>query len=342
MEDSDKPQDAGVSEATPKPVTRKFKDTTRRLRRERKGKVGHRPSVDWASDMYRVSEPFGDTVDYVGIDELLVLLDKSRTGRSLFDGARRPKVVYDPQSICAQYYPQEHVVSLHPHKSRAELTHLLVRELRRAWHRENGTLCNPLHFEPDSAILVNRAQAADAFTMAVRVAWELKLADEPEAWNFLVRSPMGDVGRVFETHAQADFRTLNNGVAARAAYDKWFEESRTKVLDKGIIHQMLLDEANYISADCRLKKADHLQIACLGNQPEGNNYLTLPGFKSASDHDYGTVEDRSNANFLWFVKFERSFQEKERQMIETAVKSSAEIVDFAKKMKETTGRPPRR
>lgn len=339
MDNDEQPEGHSV---TTRPTTRKFKDSTRRLRRERRGKVGHRPSVDWASDMYRVSEPFGDVADYVGTDRLLGILEKSRTAQALYEGANKPKIVYDPQSFCAQYYPDAHVITLHPHKSCAELTHLLVRELRRAWHKEQGTLCNPLHYEPDSAILINRAQTADAFMMAVRVSWELKLAEAPEAWDYLIRSPAGDVGRMFEQHARSDFRTLNNGVAARAAYDKWFEDSRTKVLDKKIIHQMLLDEASYISADSRLKKVDPSQFMRLGDQPQGWNYLSTPGFKPAMDRQYAAVEDRSNANFLWFVKFERSFQEKERQMVETAVKTSAEIVDFAKKIKESADRRPRR
>jgi hypothetical protein len=45
---------------------------------------------------------------------------------------------------------------------------------------------------------------------------------------------------------------------------------------------------------------------------------------------YSTIEDRSNANFLWFIKFERSFQEKELQMLQESVKASADIVDFTK------------
>jgi hypothetical protein len=48
------------------------------------------------------------------------------------------------------------------------------------------------------------------------------------------------------------------------------------------------------------------------------------------DQCYATVEDRSNANFLWFIKFERSFQEKELQMVQESVKLSAEVVDFGK------------
>ena len=68
----------------------------------------------------------------------------------------------------------------------------------------------------------------------------------------------------------------------------------------------------------------------LGELPHGRNYLSMKAKRLPVDTCYATVEDRSNANFLWFIKFERSFQEKELQMIQESVKLTAEIVDFAK------------
>ena len=68
----------------------------------------------------------------------------------------------------------------------------------------------------------------------------------------------------------------------------------------------------------------------LGELPYGRNYLLMSSKKAPTDMCYATVEDRSNANFLWFIKFERSFQEKELQMIQDSVKLSAEVVDFSK------------
>jgi hypothetical protein len=68
----------------------------------------------------------------------------------------------------------------------------------------------------------------------------------------------------------------------------------------------------------------------LGELPQGRNYLSMKANRTPLDSCYATVEDRSNANFLWFIKFERSFQEKEKQMIEESVKLSAEVVDFAR------------
>ena len=88
--------------------------------------------------------------------------------------------------------------------------------MRRDWQQRHGALVNPLRYEPDEAILVNRAQNADVLMIGVKIAWELKLAGDAEAWDFLAASALVDVTRTFEIKAQADFRTPaeNNGEAS--------------------------------------------------------------------------------------------------------------------------------
>lgn len=317
-----------------KPGTKGFKGTARRLREGAKANLSHRASLDWRLDRTRVCEIGGADADIVTIEELKNIILKSRTGETLLEGNRLSglEIVYDAQTPASQYYPrlEKPVISLNPHRPRGDLLNLLVRESRRAWQHRHGALVNPLNFEPDEAILVNRAQHADIFMVSVKVAWELKLAGESEAWDYLVASSMADVSRTFEIKAQADFRTLNNGEAARAAYDKVFEESRTKALDKRVIHQMLLDENGYMKSRQPRPRVSMDLFRKLGEMPEGRNYLCLSSARQPTDVCYATVEDRSNANFLWFIKFERSFQEKELQMVKESVKLSAEIVDFAK------------
>ena len=315
-----------------KPQNRRFRDTTRRLRQGKDAHLSHRASLDWRLDQRGVCDKGAPEADIVTIAELTSILMKSRTAEALLacDGLQ---ILHDRQVTHSQYYPagdNRHIVTLNPFHPKGDLLNMLSRELRRVWQHRQGALVNPLTFEPDEAILVNRAQTADALVTAVRIAWELKLAGENDAWDYIAGSPMGDVSRTFEARAQTDFRTLNNGEAARAAYDKFFEDSRTKQHDKRVIHQMLLDEQGYIKS---VEKRPHVSMDLfqkLGQLPEGRNYLAIGGKRLPTDMCYATVEDRSNANFLWFIKFERSFQEKELKMMRESVKLSAEIVDFTK------------
>lgn len=317
--------------------TKGFRRTTERLRKPH-APVSHRATLDWHLDQTRVCETGGAAADIIPVGVLRDIILRSRTGQSLLEGKAGEglEIVYDNQSPGSQYYPRagkdgaQRIITLNPLRPKGDLINLLSRELRRAWQHQHGALVNPLAFEPDEAILVNRAQSADAFMISVKIAWELKLLGESEAWDHMLGSPLADIGRTFEIKAQADFRTLNNGEASRAAYDKFFEDSRTKLHDKRIIHQMLLDETGYIKSQEKREKVSMELFKRLGELPHGRNYLSMKAKNMPMDHCYATVEDRSNANFLWFIKFERSFQEKEMQMIEQSVKLSAEIVDFAK------------
>jgi hypothetical protein len=321
------------SESIPNgPETRRFKDTSKRLRRGKDQPLSHRPSLEWRLDQRRVCDVNGAEAEIVPIEALKDVILKSRTGEALLENTAHLSIVYDLQNPASQYYVrgEKSIITLNPLRPKGDLLNLLARELRRDWQHRHGALVNPLNYEPDEAILVNRAQNADVLMVSVKIAWELKLAGEPEAWDHLAGTPLADVTRTFEIKAQADFRTLNSGEASRAAYDKFFEDSRTKQHDKRIIHQMLLDESGYMKSATRRPKVSMDLFRRLGEIPHGRNYLSMKARRQPLDMAYSTVEDRSNANFLWFIKFERSFQEKELQMVQESVKLSAEVVDFSK------------
>ena len=319
----------------PRPDKRRFRDTTGRLRGKEKH-LAHRASLDWRLDQRTVCDLAEQPAEIVPIETLREILTQSRTAETLLAGSApgTPAIVYDTQIPSSQYYPPSQnrgaTITLNPYRPKGDLLNLLARELRRHWQHINGALVNPMDYEPDEAILVNRAQQADALMVSIKIAWELKLGAESEAWDYLVGSPMSDVSRTFEIKAQADFRSLNNGEASRAAYDKFFEDSRTKIHDKRIIHQMLLDEAGYMKSPRERSRVSMDLFKRLGELPHGRNYLSMKVGRMPMDTCYAAVEDRSNANFLWFIKFERSFQEKERQMVDESVKLSAEVVDFAR------------
>lgn len=328
-------KDAGKDDETVirTPDKGRFRATSKRLR-QKEGHLSNRAALDWRLDQQRVCNKDGWDAEIVPVEQLQEIILKSRTGESLVKEIEplALRIVYDRQNPGSQLYVrgEELIITLNPYRPRGDLLNQLVRELRRGGQHQHGALVNPLSFEPDEAILVNRAQQADALMVSVKVAWELRLAGEPEAWDFLTATPLADVSRIFEIKAQADFRTLSNGEACRAAYDKFFEDSRTKLHDKRIIHQMLLDEHGYMKAGMKRPKVTMDLFKRLGELPNSRNYLSMQAQRQPTDMCYSTVEDRSNANFLWFIKFERSFQEKELQMVQESVKLSGEVVDFSK------------
>jgi hypothetical protein len=55
-------------------------------------------------------------------------------------------------------------------------------------------------------------------------------------------------------------------------------------------------------------------LTALGGMPHGKNYLAPYIETILNDALFTEVRERSNANFLWFIKFERSFRETEQEL----------------------------
>ncbi|MGM0422365.1 MAG: DUF6782 family putative metallopeptidase [Pseudomonadota bacterium] len=339
MSEDHKDTEKKPASSVTKPKTDRFSKRANRLKDN--DCLDNRLSMLWAMDYDMVSAPFERRTGDLNVQKLIGFLTESSTAsHMLFDDQKqlRSEIVFDEQTLISQYYPEHNVIVLNPDRPLPELACMLIKEMRRAWQAEQGHLFNPLKFNPDDAILVNRAQQADALMIAIRVAWELKLMGEKDMWNFMIGAPFADVTRTYEIHAQNDFRSLNDGRAGRAAYDKWFEGQRTRIHDKRVIHQMLLEDTRYMEqrSDTLVDLTD--QMLCqIADLPDGRNYMSLKGHRSPMHEDYTDVEDRSNANFLWFVKFERNFQQKEQDMMEDSLMLSAEVIDFSKRAHELRG-----
>jgi hypothetical protein len=123
------------------------------------------------------------------------------------------------------------------------------------------------------------------------------------------------LGRAFAREAFLDFRTINNGLASAAVFECWFLSERCRATDKQLINQMLSDHQGYVFEG--LSPALSITpavIGALGTMPYGKNYLAAHAATILSDTIFTDVRDRSNANFLWFIKFERSFRETEHEL----------------------------
>ncbi|MCB1532221.1 MAG: hypothetical protein KDJ35_05060 [Alphaproteobacteria bacterium] len=214
---------------------------------------------------------------------------------------------------------------------------LAARELRRQWQHRQGALIHPLMFHPDNAVLINRMQNADLVTSMIRVAWELQLSGYKNAWERIEKSSLADLGRAFAREAFLDFRTINNGQAAAAVVESWFLSERCRAEDKKLIQNMLADYQGYVfDQDEAEKSITPALISALGEMPFGKNYLSGHVETLMNDPIFTDVRDRSNANFLWFIKFERSFRETEQEL-QTSPEHTADGVRQAAFLKENQG-----
>lgn len=261
--------------------------------------------------------------------DLTASLKKSRILKEYMDYGRDfgTSLKFCTQTKTAYYNREDACIYINPHQDKPDMVLAAIRELRRMWQHRNGVLVHPLTFQPDQAVLVHRAQQADLAVSMIRGAWELQLSGEKEAWERLENSSMSDLTRAFARESFMDFRTLNNGVAASAVFEAWFLSNRCKIVDRDLIQQMLADYQGYVfdSEQSSTQIGAELIIA-LGTMPFGKNYLAPYINTIINDALFTEVRDRSNANFLWFIKFERSFRETEQELQSSLPNESGEIL----------------
>ena len=276
-------------------------------------------STDKIADFYANADMFKplEAKEDADIETLLVSLRESRLATAYLAHAEEfgVKIQYSSQVATASYDRNAGLISINPNIDMVEQQLLAVQELRRHYQHRQGALINPLLFHPDNAVLINRAQVADLAVSMIRVAWELQLSGDKAAWERIENSTLADLGRAFAREAYLDFRTINNGQAAAAVFEAWFLTERCRAQDKVLINQMLADHKGYVfDLDESEQNITPTLIAALGEMPFGKNYLAEHALTIMDDAIFTDVRDRSNANFLWFIKFERSFRETEQEL----------------------------
>jgi len=279
-----------------------------------------RRAQEFAADAITVGEPRAGDRSLVSIQDMIPLMrriSQSRMGKALLDvaNAHQIEMMVSDQVGTARYDRSARKILIHGGLGETEQLFYAVRELRRHWHHRKGVMLNPLTFYPDQAIVIARAQSADLMVSVIRIAWELQLTGDRALWAYLETGPMADIARSFAREAFSDFRSLANGAASAAAFEAWFLSERCRHQDKKVIQAMLADHQGYVFGSEEVSRTISIDlITALGEQPYGKNYLAPYAQLLMSDPVFTEVRDRSNANFLWFIKFERSFREAEQAL----------------------------
>jgi hypothetical protein len=251
------------------------------------------------------------------LDEIKQTISLSRMAQNLYDIAieQNIEIILTNQVQLSAYDVKSKKIFIRQDMNVIDQVLLLVQELRRHWQNINGAMINPMSLHPEQAILINRAQKADLAVAIVRCAWEMKLQGYENIWARIENSSFSDLGRALAREALNDFRTLNNGIASSALFETWFLSERSNHTDKILIQKMLADYRGYMFANDQPCHNQAMQIISqLGEQPFGQNYLSAYAAMIAHDSLFTDVRDRSNANFLWFIKFERKYQEAEKEL----------------------------
>ncbi|MDF3024791.1 MAG: hypothetical protein K0R10_2152 [Alphaproteobacteria bacterium] len=148
---------------------------------------------------------------------------------------------------------------------------------------------------PVEQLWYERAMEADAQATATDIAWKLKEAGKPAAWNALAGgfNCMGHIAKAYERNVDKLPNAVATGTAKRAAFDAWFTaknmfgDSLSEIYNTQALQNM--PSAENMDA---MKKAGKPftpltvdDIAKLGDIAEVN-YLKAPGGKPLDSIDY--------------------------------------------------------
>lgn len=252
------------------------------------------------------------------MDEFINLLTESRVLKTFIDFANENgvSIKWSAQAETADYDRNSCTILINPHLEEPYRILLAASQLRQAWQHKKGVAVDPMAFYPDHGILINRLQAADLSLFMIRTAWELQLSGHKQAWELVENSPLSDLGRAFAREVCSDFRTLNNGRAGLALIEAWFLSERCRKHDRSFIQRLLAGpvEGSFDRSEELSRQTCLTLISSLGETPYGQNYLSGYIATIMDDPIFYEVRDRSNANFLWFIKFENSFNEAEENL----------------------------
>ena len=267
--------------------------------------------TDAIADFEMDAQNICDAPQMTDLNDALELLLHSRYIGAFIDEATSQGVTIQTNEFIhnVQYDATAKAIFVTPHLCLEDTALLLARALRSFWQDTQIAMINPLAFDPDQAVLVNRAQKADLDGAMIRTAWELRLVHQHALWNRLEKSSYQDLARAYAREALSDFRTINNGRASAVLFESWFLSPRCHSADRNLINMMLSDYKDYIASDDQESKLTGFDMLCrIGEQPIGKNYLSGYANMIANDGLFTEVRERSNANFLWFIKFERNFE----------------------------------
>jgi hypothetical protein len=172
-------------------------------------------------------------------------------------------------------------------QERGVTTAAMLHELRHAQQDLKGVF-DPKDkriIPPNDALLFSRFYEADAQATAVDIAYKMKLAGKPAAWESLFdpKTPL------FHNTAEAYLRevtrnpeSLHTGAAKRAAFDGWFktgESPHIEAYNQQAIRSMpsLVSMKYGIDQGIPTGRLTTADIQKLGEAPGKPNYLTLPG-----------------------------------------------------------------
>ncbi|MEZ0226168.1 MAG: GNAT family N-acetyltransferase [Alphaproteobacteria bacterium] len=165
---------------------------------------------------------------------------------------------------------------------------------------------------PEDAIVYERFMEADAEATATELAYKLKRAGKPAAWDAL-QGALGmppEISTAYEKMATQDPASLTDGRAKRAAFDAWFSAKQAsgrtitnvygdQALSNYPAKEQLVKMADAGAAVAPLTPEDVKKLGALSDV----NYLDIPGSRPLNDPHYTRTDlNAGQQSHLYYLR----------------------------------------
>lgn len=174
-----------------------------------------------------------------------------------------------------------------------------VKALRQIWHDAQNHSFETSH-RPDSALMLERARAADCETIAILVGWELRASGHSDIWRFILGSEEGDMAMIFTRAIEKDPAGFYDGSVLTRTFCQWYgEDSRVATCDHATLERMdqFLEKEKGTSVLGK-RAMEERDIESLSVLPGGVAYLQGMGGNICADPYFSKIKEEINAAHL--------------------------------------------
>lgn len=189
---------------------------------------------------------------------------------------------------------------------RNSLICVLAKALRVVWHEENwGNF--EVNYTPEAVLMLERARAADADSVSVVIAWELRGAGYNDIWRFVIGSEFSDMAQVLTNILERYPTALYNGMAMAHVFRQWYADSvRVDALDHSTLEHM--DNAIEINGVSNMrfgtKNVRAQDFEKLSTLPDGIVFLKELGDTVCKDPFFNALHDAVNQAHLFQIVYD--------------------------------------
>ncbi len=190
---------------------------------------------------------------------------------------------------------------------RTSLISILAKALRDIWH-ENRWGAFETIYNPESVLMLERARAADADSVAVLIAWELRGAGYNDVWRHLLGSDDGDMAQVLINILDRYPTALYNGMALAHIFRQWYGDvARIDALDHDTLEHLDFSARDFDGMSAFSfgnKKIAAIDLENLSMLPDGNVYLKELGETVCRDPFFCGLNDPINQAHLFQIVYD--------------------------------------